>query len=233
MGGFAFDIPIGCEAGISPTSPSTRRDVLNLQGFLYIMRNFPDIIPDISEESITDRTESSPLSKALLIIQVGWFCANSLSRLIQHLPLSLLEVSTASHGFCTLLTYFVWWSKPQNIAEATPMTGRRAREVHALLTCTDEEYSNALCVVRRMGAGDFPIPRNNHEQGRISLVVNALRHLPPTPEVPRPKVPFFSSFLSSSPGSLRCYLLEPNLYEVIPMVIAPLLYGVPHFLGWN
>ena len=233
MGGFAFDIPTSREAGISPTSSSTHREVLNLQGFLYVLKNFPDIIPDISEESITDRTESSPLSKALLIIQVGWFCANSLSRLVQHLPLSLLEVSTASHGFCTLLTYFVWWSKPQNIAEATPMTGRRAREVHALLTCSEEEYSKALCVVRRMVAGELSIPRNNHEQGRISLVVNALRHLPLTPEAPRPKVPFFSSFLSSSPGSLRCYLLEPNMYEVIPMVIAPLLYGVPHFLGWN
>lgn len=113
------------------------------------------------------------------------------------------------------------------------MTGRRAREVHALLTCSEEEYSEALCMLQRMVAGDLSMPRNSHEQGRISLVVNALRHLPPILETPRPKVPFFSSFLSSSPGSLRCYLLEPNMYEVIPMVIAPLLYGVPHFLGWN
>ena len=127
MGGFAFDIPTSSEAGIGPTSFSTHRDVLNPQGFLYIMKNFPDIIPDISEESIIDRVEYSPLSKALLIVQVGWFCASSISRFIQHLPLSLLEVSAASHGLCTLLTYFVWWSKPQNIAEATPITGRRAK----------------------------------------------------------------------------------------------------------
>ena len=233
MGGFAFEIQTSSEAGIGPTSSSTHRDVLNLQGFLYIMKNFPDIIPDISEESITDRVEYSPLSKALLIVQVGWFCASSISRFIQHLPLSLLEVSTASHGFCTLLTYFVWWSKPQNIAEATPITGRRAKEVHALLTCSEEEYSKALCVMRRTVAGDFSMPRNNHKQGRISLAANALRHLLPTPEAPPPKAPFLSAFLSWSPGSLRCYLLEPNMYEVIPMVIAPLIYGLPHFIGWN
>ena len=233
MGGFSLDIPTNSEAGISLTSSSTRRVVLNPQGFLYIMKNFPDIIPDISEESITDRAESSPLGKALLIVQVGWFCANSLSRVIQHLPLSLLEVSTAAHGFCTLLTYFIWWSKPQNIAEATPMRGRRAKEVHALLTCSEEEYSKALCMVRRVAAGDFSMPRNKYEQERIGLAANALRHLPPTPEASRPNNPFFSSFLFSSPGSLRCYLLEPNMYEAIPMVIAPLLYGVPHFLGWN
>jgi hypothetical protein len=233
MGGFALNTPTSIEAGISPTLSSTRRDVLNLQGFLYIMKYFPDIIPDISEESITDRAESSPLSKALLIVQVGWFCANSVSRFIQNLPLSLLEVSTAAHSFCTLLTYFVWWSKPQNIAEATPIRGRRAKEVHALLTCSDEEYSKALCMVRRMAVGDFSMPRNNCEHGRIGLAANALRHLLPTPDEPRPKAPFFSSFLFSSPGSLRCYLLEPNMYEAIPMVISPLLYGLPHFLGWN
>jgi len=231
MGGFAFDVPTSDEAVIGPASPSTCRDVLNPQGFHYAMENFPDIIPDISEESITDRAESSPLSKALLIVQVGWFCANSLSRLVQHLPLSLLEVSTAAHGFCTLLTYFIWWSKPQNIAEATPMRGQRAKEVHALLTCSEEEYSKALCMMRRMAAGDSSRPRNN-EKGRIGLAANALRHLP-TPAAPRPRAPFFSSFLSLSPGSLRCYLLEPNMYEAIPMVIAPLLYGLPHLLGWS
>jgi hypothetical protein len=135
--------------------------------------------------------------------------------------------------FCTLLTYFVWWSKPQNIAEATPMRGLRAKEVHALLTCSEEEYSKALCRVQRMVAGDSPMPRNNKQQGRIALAANALRRRLPIPEAPRPRLPFFSSFPSSSPGSLRCYLLEPNMYEAIPMVIAPLLYGLPHFRGWS
>src|SRR5258706_10817737 len=52
-------------------------------------------------------------------------------------------------------------SKPQNIAEAT---GRRAKEVHALLTCSEEEYSKALCVVRRTVAGDFLISGDNPER---------------------------------------------------------------------
>jgi len=87
------------------------------------MKHFPHIIPDIPEEYITDRAESGRLSKALLTVQVEWFCMNCASRLIKHLPLSLLKVSTAAHGFCTLLTFFVRWSKPLNIAEGTIIKG--------------------------------------------------------------------------------------------------------------
>ena len=183
MGGFAFNIPAGSEAGEPHTVP-------NSKAFLYIMENFPDIIPDISEESITDRAESSPLSKALPIVQVGWFCANSLLRLMQHFPLSPLEVSTAAHSFCTLITYFVWWSKPQNIAKVTPMKGQRAREVHALLMCSGREYSEALSMAQRTVAGDSLMVTNCNYQGRIVLAANALRHRLPRLEVPPPEDPF-------------------------------------------
>ena len=150
------------------------------------MENFPEIIPDISEESITDRAESSPMSKALLIVQVGWFCASCLSRLIQHLPLSLLEVSTAAHGFCTLLTYFVWWSKPQNIAEAIPFKGG-PEQVKAAFELTEQQ----------------------------------------------PQADFHSDFLSATPGTGCAYLLPNGLYDGIPSIVAPIFYGLPHFLGWS
>jgi len=71
MGGFSFDIPTSNDAGEPSTTSSTRRYVLRGNCVVYIMQHFPDIIPDISEESITDRAESSPLSKALLVVQVG------------------------------------------------------------------------------------------------------------------------------------------------------------------
>jgi len=231
MGGFAFDIPKRSGASKTSTTSSTRRYVIASQSFLYIMQNFPDIIPDISEESITDRSESSPLSKALLIVQVGWFCANCLARLILHLPLSLLEVSTAAHGFCTILTYFILWSKPQNIAEATSINGPRARQVHALLKCTEEEYAAALKMAATVVAG----PTDSNDQ--IVLAAHALRDRLPGQEAPPPgrDDSFHIPFWSSSPGSPYCHLCPPNAfhYQTIPLVIAPLLYGLPHFLGWS
>jgi hypothetical protein len=160
MGGFVFEgisneeVIIAEESASKPSIHARKTvDKPKVGTFIYIMKHFPQIIPDISEEAITDRAESSSLSKAVLIFQVGWFCTSCASRLIQHLPLSLLEVSTAAHAFYTLLTYFVWWSKPFNVAEGTPMRGKEAQEVHALLMCSDMEYSQALGMAERMAAG--------------------------------------------------------------------------------
>jgi hypothetical protein len=97
------------------TNPRHTIDVPKSETLIYIMKYFPHVITDITEEYILGRAESSSLGKAILIVQVGWFCTNCASRLFQRLPLSLLEVSTAAHAFCTLLTYFVWWSKPINV----------------------------------------------------------------------------------------------------------------------
>ena len=118
-----------CGPGPNSTELQTVHEVTGLRAFeepqtglsfralIYIMKHFPHLITDVSEDTILDRAQSNCISKALLIVQVGWFCANCASRLIQHLPLSLLEVSTAAHALCTLLTYVVWWSKPLNIPE--------------------------------------------------------------------------------------------------------------------
>jgi hypothetical protein len=150
------------------------------------MEYFPHIITDITEESIIDRAESSSLSKALLIVQVGWFCTNCASRLFQRLPLSLLEVSTAAHAFCTLLTYFVWWSKPANVAGPTIMREKEVREVHALLMCSQSEYNEALEMARKMAAEGSSTATGTSSSKKIVLAANALQHLLPNPERPPP-----------------------------------------------
>ena len=84
MGGFAFYGPYGDESlnideslfEIS-TNPRNTVEAPDSATLIYIMEHFPHIITDITEEYILDRAESSGLSKALLIFQVGWFCTNS------------------------------------------------------------------------------------------------------------------------------------------------------------
>lgn len=88
---------------------------LTAKGVLFLSKHDPDLIPDISHMMIAERTKSNTLGKAVMIIQVLWFCLNIISRLNEHLPLSLLEVSTLAHGFCTLLSCVVWWLKPLNM----------------------------------------------------------------------------------------------------------------------
>jgi hypothetical protein len=218
----------------SPSTPSTNTpltmNVLTFDSFVYVMKHFPDIIPDIPEESITDRAESSSLGKALLIVQVGWFCMNGASRLIQRLPISLLEVSTAAHGFCTLLVYLVWWTKPLNIAEGEIIKGEEAREVHALLTCIDYEYSEISSLAERVAAGDPSVPTNGNE--RVILAANALQRLPTTPTA-RPPRPFRIHTFSSGPGSTFINSTSHAYYEFTAMAMSPILYGLIHFLVWS
>jgi hypothetical protein len=226
MGGFLFDMS-GDE---SPSEPSTNtpctRHVLTPAAFTYIMEHFPEIIPDISKDSITDRSESSSLSKALLAVQVGWFCADCVSRLAQRLPLSLLEVSTAAHAVCTLLTYCVWWPKPLNIAEGTPMKGEGVREVHALFMCLKEERNTAQEMA--IAAGDSKVVTSNGQPERIVLAANALlrtSNAPPPVDPFRNRSEWSPSFASPSRRHLR--------YARVSVSLSPILYGLVHFLAWN
>ena len=246
MGGYFFDIPHSAELEETQqsTQPSmTIRDTPTADAFLYIIQNFPDIIPDISEESIMDYARGNGLSKAILMAQVGWFCFNCLTRLVESLPLSLAEVSTVAHCFCTLLTYFVWWSKPFNIVVPAPMRGQRAREVHALLKCTPCEYQTALKIARETSLGSF-----NESQGtltslstfeaqstnldRIHLAARALVQ-PPSSLPPCPEAAFLRQPLLDVPGSCCSPEMISDRTRAILVIATRLLYGLPHFLGWN
>lgn len=240
MGGFAFEMSSSGETVTSeesPSEPSTNthitRHVLTPTAFTYIMEHFPEIIPDISEDSITDRSESSSLSKALLIVQVGWFCTDCISRLIQRLPLSLVEVSTAAHAVCTLLTYFVWWSKPLNIAEGTPMRGEGVREVHALLMCSEEEYNSALTMAEGRAAEGSQAVTNTGQQGRIDLAASALQKILPTSNARPPDHPFRDRSEWSAPGSLLADSMRSRPHELASIAFSPIFYGLVHFLAWN
>ena len=234
MGGFAFYGPCNNE---SPnveelsTKPCNTVEVPNSDTLIYIMKHFPHIITDIPEESILDRAESSGLSKAVLIFQVGWFCTNCTSRLTQGLPLSLLEVTTAAHAFCTLLTYFAWWSKPNNVAAPTLMREKEAREVYALLNCSDFEYDEALEMAKKRAAGDSSALPGTHGSDKIILAANALQHLLPTPQRP----PWFSRRREerlSAPGSIEVEDSD-GYYEAAIMAVCTILYGVIHLLAWG
>ncbi len=127
MGGFAIAFP--------PADDGTEsRANLTVENIRSLMKDKPDfIIPKLQVPltSITDRSKSSSLGKALLFVQVAWFCLNCASRLAQRLPLSLLEVSTLAHGVCTLASYAVWWSKPLNIDEPT-LIHVQSQECHGI-----------------------------------------------------------------------------------------------------
>lgn len=140
MGGFVFDTTDDDD----PIAEPYTRAVLTPHGVAYLLKHQPDFIPDISKESINDRSKADRVAKFLLLIQTLWFCTSCIGRLAQHLPLSLLEVSTVAHALCTLVTYMLWWDKPLNIGEPTLMKGEHARDVCAALLARSSNRSYGL-----------------------------------------------------------------------------------------
>ena len=204
--------------------------VPSLEAYSYIVEHFPGIFTNIHEKSILDRAKSSSMSKALLIVQVGWFCTSCVSRLIQHLPLSLLEVTTAAHSFCTLLTYFIWWSKPFNVMAPTIITGKKAQEMYALLNSSNEDYLEALKIAQDTAVGDSSSSlQGNKREDTIAQAANILQHCLTAKKPPGP--------LRSSDGDGN--MLVPGciangwgmLWKTV--AISPTLYGLVHFLAWS
>ncbi len=106
MGGYVFDVQgfnenTDLEAREGRARTRTRVRITS-SGFRFLMEYDPDLIPQLSKASITDRSKSSSLGKALLLAQLVWFCANCATRLFQGLPLSLLEISTLTNGICSI-----------------------------------------------------------------------------------------------------------------------------------
>ena len=239
MGGFAFhgsyDDNHTVKDSLSQTStyPCHIVEVPKFDTFIYIMKYFPHIITNITEECILDRAASSSLSKALLIVQVAWFCMSCASRIFEGLPLSLLEVSTAAHAFCTLVTYFVWWSKPLNVAAPTILREKEAQEVYALLKCSYYEYDRALEMARKRAAGDSSTPTELHTSEKLVLAAGALQHLLPTPERPPHSLRFNHRERRPVPGTFTNKSPNMQLSANTTLVISTLLYGLMHFLAWG
>ena len=234
MGGFAFYDDVNRTV-----------DVPKSETLVYIMTYFPDIITNTREETILDRAESSTLDKFVLIVQVAWFCISCGSRLLQRLPLTLLEVSTAAHAFCTLATYVVWWSKPLNVAEPTILREKEAQEVYALLKCLDSEYLMALEMARGAPQGPQPSERVVLAANALGRILKAGRPAPtpekPTPENPapenpaltRPPEPRFREPRRLIPGNFSNKPSKRELFVSLAAAISPILYGPIHFLAWN
>ena len=250
MGGFAFYGPYGDNGATVEedlfqisTDPGHILDVPTFQTLLYIMKHFPHILTDITEESILDRAASSALSKTILAIQVVWFCLNCLARLQQGLPISLLEVSTAAHAFCTLMTYYVWHSKPLNVAAPTLMREKKAREVHALLKCSEGEYNKALELAQKW-KGDPSAPPEAHGSRKIDLAAGALQHClqhchvclesddPHHPERP-PRGSLFDNSHWLIPGTFwnKSPRDDRRFSAIITLTFSTLLYGAFHLLA--
>lgn len=126
MGGFAF--ASGDEAGTTSSSSSGHstifpggraRAAITPEGLRWLLQYRADVLPAITEEQIKDKSKADGVKKAFVCTQALWFGVLVISRLAQHLPISLLELNAFAHALCTFVIYAMWWEKPLDVEEPT------------------------------------------------------------------------------------------------------------------
>ena len=135
MGGFAFDAS-DAEPNFLPNHRS--RLCISVYGLSYIAKKAPNLIPDIAEKDIKDKSKADSLAKFIVCLQALWFCVQCITRVSQRKAISLLELNTFAHAFCALLIYALWWHKPQDIKEPNLLQGQKEWEMCAFLCMNSE-----------------------------------------------------------------------------------------------
>ena len=130
-GGFVFETS-------TPILASPSRFTLTDEGVIFLIKYGPELLPDLSEASILNRSRSDGFGKAILILQLLYFCISCIARWAQSLPVTLLEVSTFAHAVCAIATCCVWWKKPFDVAEPTVISGVHADEVVAYFLLSND-----------------------------------------------------------------------------------------------
>ncbi|EIW83532.1 hypothetical protein CONPUDRAFT_53237 [Coniophora puteana RWD-64-598 SS2] len=72
-------------------------------------------LPNLTEDEVKDCSKGDWISKGLVLIQVGWFITQLISRTVYHLESSQLEIATFAYSILCLFTYAFWWRKPLNV----------------------------------------------------------------------------------------------------------------------
>ncbi|KAF9542535.1 hypothetical protein CPC08DRAFT_650151 [Agrocybe pediades] len=69
-------------------------------------------IPKVRKKDIEDRSKASDFGKALVVIQTSWFVVQCITRHVNHLPITKLELVTVALALLNGTMYVSWWHKP-------------------------------------------------------------------------------------------------------------------------
>ncbi|KAI0057728.1 hypothetical protein BV25DRAFT_1919912 [Artomyces pyxidatus] len=109
MGGFHYYM------NGEPIHPLSRWDVVELV-------KTGDLVPP-TEDEIRVFGQGDVLSKGLAVVQTLWFVVQCISRRVEGLPITQLEVMTLAYTTITVAMYAAWWNKPQNVGGPVRIAG--------------------------------------------------------------------------------------------------------------
>lgn len=166
MGGFAFD-NLSNKAEF-PLPQGRTRLTLSSDALMFLAEFEPHLVPDISEDTIRDKSKSDGIAKAIAFWQALWFTAQFSVRVAQGLNVSMLELHTVLHVVCAVIAYFVfWWKKPLDIMEPT-LIAVKSRDT--AIICA------AMTAVSEVGRLSFRLPRDVTKQTQSIVTRNTGSH---------------------------------------------------------
>lgn len=87
--------------------------------FLVIKGFLP--MPGITKNEIWDKSKADLFFKGIASFQAAWLVTQVNARGVQHLPVTLLELSTVALIICSRATFFFWFWKPLDVNTPTKL----------------------------------------------------------------------------------------------------------------
>lgn len=75
-----------------------------------------------TDAEIRGMSKSNPLAKAIVLVQVGWFAIDCITRVSQSFSMTKLEIATITYIMTHAFTYIAWWDKPQGVKRPIRVT---------------------------------------------------------------------------------------------------------------
>lgn len=98
--------------------------VITFQRLQELIDNNTIDLPSVTEEDIFDKSKGDFLTKLLVVLQTVWFIVQCIGRWAVRLPVTELEVITLAFAVLNIVTYSLWWHKPQNVQVAISIVKR-------------------------------------------------------------------------------------------------------------
>ncbi|EMD31011.1 hypothetical protein CERSUDRAFT_78496 [Gelatoporia subvermispora B] len=95
------------DQGEALCEPLTLLEITKLQDYVILQTSYT--------LEIRDKSKVDSLSKLITLFQAMWFVIQCVTRTVQHLPLSILELGTLGYVAVTVVLYIDWLYKPKDV----------------------------------------------------------------------------------------------------------------------
>jgi hypothetical protein len=168
MRGFRYFAP-GATRGLSDGAGKPKN--LKMRHIEVIVEHNWLRLIDVRSERIKEYSKQNRLAKTIALAQALWFVIQTIARAHQHLPTSPFEITTIAYVSCAVISWVLWYRKPQDIGFPTEVPECDSRMVRQL-TCRRHRNPRSHNKVKFRGwENQLPNLRSREYQPRDRVLI--------------------------------------------------------------